>query len=128
MSAAVATPTVTFTDNTQKIEHVYGTLAIGASPLTYTTGGIACSFLGLDTIKASGAPLNVDVASQPAVASAAAAKYVYQFLPGSSLGNGVLQIFTGAAAQAGLTELSAGAIPAGVSGDTIAFHARFQRV
>jgi hypothetical protein len=129
MSAAVATPTITVTDNTQKIEHVYGKLAIGASPLTYTTGGIACSFVGFDAIKASSAPISVDVSSQPAPGSAAAAKYIYQFLPGTGQGSGVLQIFTGAAAQSGLTELTGGgAIPAGVSGDTIAFHARFNRV
>jgi hypothetical protein len=129
MSAAVATPSVTLTDNTQRIEHVFGTLAIGASPATYAAGGIACSFAGFDAIKATSAPISVDVSSQPAAGSGAAAKFIYQFLPGSGQANGLLQIFTGAAAQSGLTELTDGAaIPAGVSGDAIAFHARFNRV
>lgn len=129
MSAAVATPAITLVDNTQKIEHVFGTLAINASPDTYTQHGIACSFLGFDGIKASAEPIAVEVTSQPAAGSGVATKYVYQYLPGAALGDGLLQIFTGAAAQAPLTELSDGAsIPASVSGDTIAFHAYFQRI
>ena len=129
MSAAVATPTITLTDNTQKLEHVFGALAVGASPLTYTTGGIACSFLGFNAIKSGSEPIEVDVSSQPAAGSGAAAKFIYQYLPGAALGDGLLQIFTGAAAQAGLTELTGGgAVPAGVSGDAIAFHAYFNRL
>lgn len=45
--------------------------------------------------------------------------FIYSFAPGTTLLNGKVQVFTGAAAQTALTELSAGAYPAGVTGDTI---------
>src|SRR5271166_3116209 len=117
MTVAVATATVNPTvlnaiENTQKSVWVRGTVAIGASPLTYATGGITMSFTAiLEQIKSDLVPTYVRVWSQPAAASAAANQYVYTFLPGTTLANGVLQIFTGAAAQTALTELSAGAIP-----------------
>ena len=45
--------------------------------------------------------------------------YVYHFVPGATPQTGSVQIFTGAAAQTALTELSNGALPAGVTSDTI---------
>lgn len=51
--------------------------------------------------------------------------YVYNFAPGTTLANGTLQIFTGAAAQTALTELSAGNYPAGVLNDVIQAEAVF---
>lgn len=45
--------------------------------------------------------------------------YVYQFSPGTTLSNGTMQIFTGAAAQSPLAELSAGNYPANVLNDSI---------
>lgn len=41
--------------------------------------------------------------------------------------NGLIQIFTGAAAQSPLTELSAGALVAGITGDVIEFEAEYVR-
>ena len=134
MTVAVATATINPTvlnaiENTQKSVWVRGSVSIGASPLTYTTGGITMSFTAiLEQIKSDLVPTYVRVWSQPAAASAAANQYVYTFLPGTTLANGVLQIFTGAAAQTALTELSAGAIPSGVSGDTIVFEGVFVRI
>jgi hypothetical protein len=54
--------------------------------------------------------------------------YVYHYVPGTNATNGTVQIFTGAAAQTGLTELTAGAIPAGVSGDTISGKVTFPKL
>jgi hypothetical protein len=47
--------------------------------------------------------------------------FIYQYNKTTA----TVQIFTGAAAQAGLTELSAGALPTGVTGDTIEFESQY---
>ena len=127
MAASTITVTINSTDWTGKNLIVYGTVAWSASPDTYSTGGNTMSFAGFDDIKSDGLPNFVEVFSQPTAANHAANSYVYQFLTGTTLANGTLQIFTGAAAQTALTELSAGAVPAGVSGDTIKFRASFPR-
>lgn len=128
MAVATAVPTITFVETTQDAIHVHGTLAVGASPLTYATKGITLSFAGLDLIKSSSAPIKVYIMSQAPAGYGAANMYEYSFNPGTTQANGLMQIFTGAAAQTALTELSAGAVPAGVSGDTIVFEAIFQKV
>lgn len=128
MAAAVATPTVTVVDNTQKFVHVIGTVAIGASPLTYGAGGIVMSFAGNDLLKSNESPVSVRVFSKQPAGSGATALYVYNFNPGTTMANGKLQVFTGAAAQSGLAELADGAVPAGVSGDVIGFEAWFTRL
>jgi len=46
-------------------------------------------------------------------------QFEYQYVPGTTLANGKIQVFTGAAAQSGLAELANGNYPAGVLGDTI---------
>lgn len=51
--------------------------------------------------------------------------YVYSYAPGTNLTNGTMQIFTGAAAQTALTELTAGNYPAGVLNDVIQGEAYF---
>lgn len=126
MAAAVATISVTTVDNSQKLAHVFGTVAIGADPLTYGAGGIVMTFAGNDLIKSNEVPLKVSVFS--AKAAGGTALYVYSFAPGTTLANGKLQVFTGAAAQSALAELADGAVPAGVSGDTIVFDAWFTRL
>jgi len=62
-------------------------------------------------------PLKVDIKSNKGTAQANL--FVYNYLPGTTLANGKMQIYTGAAAQTGLTEFAAGAYPAGVTGDVI---------
>ncbi len=47
------------------------------------------------------------------------------FIYGYNKANATVQIFTGAAAQSPLTELSAGALPSGVTGDIIEFLAEY---
>jgi hypothetical protein len=106
-------------DNTQRMQHVYGTVAIGASPLTYATGGVALSWK-IEGIKStSQLPIWVEFISF------GGSGYQYAW---EKTGN-TIQILTGAAAQSPLTELTNGAaIPAAVSGDTISFHAVFVRI
>src|ERR1017187_502498 len=121
MANAVATASLTQPiDNTMRNSIAIGKLVIGASPLQYVTGGIACDLSQLG-IAAGGVPVSVDVNSARAAGASAANTYLYNYLPGTTQANGVLQINTGAAAQTAPTELSAGNIPAGVSGDTIVF-------
>lgn len=64
-------------------------------------------------------PEKVEILSANPTATPQTNTFVYQYVPGTTLANGKFQVFTGAAAQTGLTELSAGAYPAGVTGDTI---------
>ena len=123
---AVSTTTVTVDpltgyDETQKYQIIRGTIAVSASPGTYPTGGYAVSLVGLTTFAG---PVKWCFAwSQPPAASPNTSVYSYGLNPGTNLSNLVLQIFTGSAAQSPGAELSAGATPAGVSGDTIAFEA-----
>lgn len=56
------------------------------------------------------------------------ALFIYQFAPGTTLANGTVQVFTGAAAQSGLAEFSAGTYPAGVLADTIEGEAIFPKM
>ena len=116
MASAVATSTVTkqWADSAY---HVLGTIAIGASPLEYVTGGIAMN-LNQAAIKASRTPIKVNVTGQ--------AGFIYAYDPGTDNSNGKLMIFaqTNAAAEdAPLGELAAAAIPADCSNDSIVFEA-----
>lgn len=45
--------------------------------------------------------------------------FFYQYAPGTTLANGTMQVFTGAAAQSPLAELNAGNYPANVLNDVI---------
>jgi hypothetical protein len=96
-----------------------GTLAIAAAP-NYAAGGITVDFSGLG-LPTESAPLEVEIWSEPKSGSAATALFLYSYLDGTNLTNGKVQIWTGAAAQSGLAELANGAVPAGVTGDTIKF-------
>jgi len=127
MSAAVAIVSVTDERNTWVAGNKYfveGTIAISASPATYTTGGIACSFF-LPLIKATFPPLLVHIQGQGV--GTTGTLFVYVYVPGVDASAGLLKIFSGGAGStAGLAEFtSAGTIPADVSGDTITFIAIF---
>jgi hypothetical protein len=127
MAAAIATVTLTDERNSWVAGNKYyaiGTLAISASPATYTTGGIACS-LFLPLIKATFTPLLVRVVGQGA--GATGTLFIYVYIPGVDASSGLLKIFSGGAGSAaGLSEFtSGGTIPADVSGDTITFEAIF---
>jgi hypothetical protein len=73
-----------------------------------TTGGQAVVYQGPDTMW---------------VESVAGSGFIY----GYNKTTGLIQIFTGAAAQAGLTELAAGALPTGVVADVLEYEAQWVR-
>lgn len=120
MAAAIATLTVG--NSWDDIKYfVGGTIAITASPATYTAGGIAIN-LNQSDVKASRTPSDIQIQG--------ISGYIYSYVKGSDNSNGLLKIFaqTNAAAEdAPLGELTdASAIPAGVSGDTISFFGRWK--
>jgi hypothetical protein len=96
-----------------------GTVAIGASPLTYKAGGIVMN-LNQTNIKASRTPEKMNVYGQSG--------YIYAYVKGSDNSNGLLKIFVqGAAETDPLEEMAdALAIPAGVSGDVIEWDGRWK--
>jgi hypothetical protein len=120
MAAAIATLTVGNSWDSQKY-FVGGTVAVSASPATYTAGGIAFN-LNQSDVKASRTPSDVQIQG--------IAGYIYSYKKGTDNSNGLLMIFaqtSGAAEDAPLGELTDGsAIPAGVSGDTISFQGRWK--
>lgn len=127
MAAAVAIATLTDERNSWVAGNKYyavGTLAISASPATYVTGGIVCSFF-IPLIKATFTPLLVQVSGQGS--GTTGTLFVYVYVPGADASTGLLKIFTGGAGStAGLAEFTnLTAIPADVSGDTITFEAIF---
>lgn len=93
---------------------LYGTITIAAGD-TYSTGGLTLNFAPI--AKATRPPTWVQFDGN--------AGFVYDYNPGTNASNGKVKILTGAAAQAPLTELTAGAPPAGVQSDTIKFRAEF---
>ena len=120
MAAAIATLTVG--NSWDDIKYVVGgTVAITASPATYTAGGIAFN-LNQSDVKASRTPSDVQIQG--------VSGYIYSYVKGSDNSNGKLKIFaqtSGAAEDDPLGELTDGAaIPAGVSGDTISFQGRWK--
>lgn len=102
----------------------------------YAAGGIPIDFTQLFALLASApgaslptganplTPVSLESSRAPGVANV----YVYHFVPGSTPSNGFVQILTGAAAQSGLTELAAGALPAGVTADTISGRVTFPKL
>lgn len=127
---ATATATLTLNpfpngkDQTLRRTIYSGTLAIQSSPATYATGGLAITWSQLTN--AAGEMFTAEETT-PIVAdfwSAGGSGYIYAY----NQSTGKVQIFTGAAAQSALTELTnSAAIPSGVSGDTIYVWAEFLR-
>ncbi len=133
----MATATTTLTENAypfglsegNDFVIIHGTVAVQASTATYAAGGLVLSWSGLGSNKFSskgdgttgGTPYCAEFTSQGSVSANA---YIYLW----NRANEKLQIYTGAAAQTGLTEITDGAnIPAGVSSDHIEFKAWFKR-
>jgi len=101
-----------FTGNTLR---VHGTAKL-TNTVNYATGGDPFSLAGIDLIKASGLPFKVFIISGLAGQTNL---FEYNYAPGTTLANGKLQVFTGAAAQTAMTELNAGAYPAGCLADIL---------
>jgi hypothetical protein len=133
MTVAVATaaliPDLNSVDVTEKTIILRGTVTVGASPLTYATGGITLDLTAFgDFLKSGSLPTEVKIWSNAPASAPNTAQYLYSFAKGTTQKNGTMQVWTGAAAQSGLAELSAGSVPAGVSGDVISIRAEFPRV
>jgi len=106
--ARITIPTILNTGFDGRFLNVFGTVAIDANPATYATGGIVMN-LSHPLVKAQGPPIVVYVQGIGGL--------FYAFVPGSTVSNGLLKLFTAVG-----TELGNGvAIPAGNSGDTITF-------
>lgn len=119
MALALATPTVTDSWFDGKRLHVVGTIAIGASPLTYAAGGPVLNFNGVGILSGQ-VPTRVSIEGQ--------AGFIYRYIKGTTIANGTVTVFAEGtvATNAPLVEHSTAAIVAGVSGDTIAFYAIFK--
>lgn len=120
-----STPPFDGIDNGQKVIYLMGTLAFSGN---YVTGGDTLDFTTLfDLVKTDYIPIQVQAWSQSS--SSGHSGYQYYFRPGTALNNGRIQVLTtGAAAGSPMQELAAGAYPAGITGDTVAFFSAFARV
>jgi hypothetical protein len=120
MSLAI-TPASLFVDRSGNAIRVYGKIVATGN---YVTGGDTLSFAGLDAIKSNSIPVLVSISSQ------SSGGFEYRFVPGTTMANGKMQSFgqqptsatTGVIA---MSEVAAGAYPAGVTGDVIVFEAVF---
>lgn len=124
MATGTATPTVTSTSWNGSELIMRGTVAFSSASDTYATGGLTISFAGLAGLESSSIPLQVTFF----VKSAPTNLFVYKYVFGTTQANGLIQIFTGAAAQTALTELSNGTALTSPAADTIGFVAYFLRV
>lgn len=116
--------TVTATDRSTNALRVYGKIVASGS---YVAGGDTLSLAGQSQIVSSTVPFFVSVQSQ---ASAGASGFEYRFVPGTTLANGKLQVFGQQPTSAtggviAMSEVAAGAYPAGVTGDVILAEAVF---
>jgi hypothetical protein len=132
MAVALATPTfsagsnpLTAADETQKNEHLWGTIAVDASPATYAPGGLVCAFASGSAPRSGYPPLEIRVWSEPT--SGTPSGYTYQYVRGTTQANGKLVIMQDGSTSPS-AEIPTAAVPAGVSGDTIRFHAIFARI
>ena len=128
MSTATATlteyqfPNALFEAN--NFMEIMGTVAIQAASATYATGGLSITWNLPSNRFSSNSSKPASAIFYSILPNPVTNLFVYVYIPST----GKLAIYTGAAAQTGLTELTdASAIPAGVSGDTIEFRARFVR-
>jgi hypothetical protein len=110
---------------------VIGKVALTGS---YVAGGVTFDLTTLFALAGSGPGKSIPSSALPAyirfwsgqtAVAAQTGLYVYNFAPGTTLANGKLQLFTGAAAQSALTEFTAGVFPAGVLADVIYFEVAF---
>ena len=100
--------------------HVSGAIAATGN---YATGG--------DTVDLSQVP--VIASTQPPIQGTAwmdgLAGYDYVFIPGAAMNSNKVKMFASAgAAQAAFPELTAGAYPGAITGDTITFYGIFKKL
>lgn len=116
MAAAIAVPTVVVSKNIGNFYEVIGTIAISASPATYTGGGIACNFFQ-DLVKAQSAPVLVVITGESG--------FIYAYVVGADASAGLLKVFVQDGVSGNpLAEIAnSTTVPAGLSGDVISFRA-----
>src|ERR1700676_1728819 len=107
---ALAVAVVDHWDDGKRL-HVVGTLTASS---TYSTNGDTLNF-GLSAIKSASPPVWVDFNNL--------SKYLLKFVFGTNIANGKMKV---ALPDTGL-ELAAGNYPAGLTGDSITFHAIFRK-
>lgn len=101
-------------DNTMRRQILRGTVAIGASPGTYTAGGYALNnVFAQEQVKSS----DYNAPASLKFYSVSGSGYTYVWIRSTNK----LMVLTGSAAQSPSAQLSNGNTPAGVSGDTIEF-------
>lgn len=131
MPAATLTPTVTtatpvFNSGDTVLK---GQITVVAG--TYPTGGLPLSFATLfgTQLTAGATPTWVQIQSNVKTTANGGTpnttQFFYSYAPGADATLGKVQVWTGAAAQAGLTELSNGA---NFPTDTIQYRAEFNRI
>jgi hypothetical protein len=101
-------------DSTGKQVYVVGTITASGS---YSTGGDTLDLTNQSFIPADALPKQVSIFTQTGQV------FNYAWVLGAALNNGKVKIY-----QAGGTELGAGAYPAGITGDIIAFSAVFPKL
>ena len=101
-------------DATGKQLYVVGTITASGS---YTTGGDTLDLTNQSYIPSDALPKQVSIFTQTGVV------FSYTWILGSALNNGKMKIY-----QAGGTELAAGAYPAAITSDIIAFSAVFPKL
>jgi hypothetical protein len=123
MAGLVATPTVDHVEAGQKLIHVYGSIDFDNGD--YAAGGPVVDLSDFSD-ELYGVPIDGNVYSGPVVANKATALYFYSWLFGAGLDDSQVQIWVGNDADP-MAELGNGAVPAGVSGDTVRFHLVFKK-
>jgi hypothetical protein len=119
MAEAKVTPTTKRVWDDSKKIHVVGTLAVAAGPDTYIAGGNALDFVA-NMVDGAGLGIPLPgIGSQPFWVNVVGLAYYGQYNPTTKK----LKIFT----LAGV-EVAAGAVPAGLSGDTITFYLVFDKM
>lgn len=120
MATAVVVPTITKRYKVGRTIHLYGTLAIDASPDTYLTGGLVLDLSG----KAPGCRKPPLFLYAHGISG-----YWYEWAVGTTIANGKLKARVATSVGAGdlpQTEFGNGtAISAALSGDTVTFWAQF---
>jgi len=119
MAEAKATFTTSDVWDDAKRVHAIGRLTVTAGPDTYTTGGIAFNVHG-NTVDGIGLGLPLPtVSTQPVWGNIVGGAYFGQYLPATNK----LKI----TAISGGTEVASGAVPAGLSSDTITAYFIFKK-
>lgn len=119
MAEAKLTPTSKRVWDDSKKIHVVGTLAVAAGPDTYTAGGNALDFVA-NMVDGAGLGIPLPgIGSQPFWVNVVGLAYYGQYNPATKK----LKILA-----PGGAEVAAGAVPAGLSGDTISFYLIFDKM